>query len=201
MVDTRCIDIIQICIIVHSLLSSFDCGIIETLQRETFLRSIKDIVEIIMINFQLIFSWELLKYIVLPLALWIVVRYLATYMISAVHYFTEPPQKVDPFVNGVKYPVSYWTEKGGRPYQEDRHQEMKGSGATDSSLYGVFDGHGGYRAAQYCKDYLLKCIAGDALKKTLQKRCSVLSLSMYAYSNFIVFLQYSYVSLLCYIIL
>ena len=115
-----------------------------------------------MINFQLIFSWELLKYIVLPLALWIVVRYLATYMISAVHYFTEPPQKVDPFVNGVKYPVSYWTEKGGRPYQEDRHQEMKGSGATDSSLYGVFDGHGGYRASQYCKDYLLKCIAGDA---------------------------------------
>jgi hypothetical protein len=49
---------------------------------------------------------------------------------------------VDPFINGVHYPVSYWTEKGGRPYQEDRHQELKGKGSEDSSLYGVFDGKG-----------------------------------------------------------
>eukprot|EP00428_Durinskia_dybowskii_P079457 CAMPEP_0170449776 /NCGR_PEP_ID=MMETSP0117_2-20130122/51426_1 /TAXON_ID=400756 /ORGANISM="Durinskia baltica, Strain CSIRO CS-38" /LENGTH=286 /DNA_ID=CAMNT_0010711043 /DNA_START=251 /DNA_END=1111 /DNA_ORIENTATION=+ len=83
-------------------------------------------------------------------------------MTSAVQFLIDQPQKVDPFINGVKYPVSYWTEKGGRPYQEDRHEELKGSGASDSSLYGVFDGHGGHRAAQYCKDYLLKCIAGDA---------------------------------------
>jgi hypothetical protein len=47
---------------------------------------------------------------------------------------------VDPFINGVFYAVSYWTEKGGRPYQEDRHQELKGIGSQDSSLYGVFDG-------------------------------------------------------------
>lgn len=45
-------------------------------------------------------------------------------------------------MNGVKYAVSYWTERGGRPYQEDRHQVIKGTGAEDSSLYGVFDGHG-----------------------------------------------------------
>jgi hypothetical protein len=107
-------------------------------------------------------TWEILWYIVLLVVLWLVVRFLPTYAMSVVQYFTESPQKVDPFVNGVKYPVSYWTEKGGRPYQEDRHQEMKGSGASDSSLYGVFDGHGGHRAAQYCKEYLLKCIAGDA---------------------------------------
>lgn len=47
---------------------------------------------------------------------------------------------VDPFINDVHYPVSYWTEKGGRPYQEDRHQELKGKGSDDSSIYGVFDG-------------------------------------------------------------
>ena len=47
---------------------------------------------------------------------------------------------VDPFINGVHYAVSYWTEKGGRPYQEDRHQELKGKGSDDSSIYGVFDG-------------------------------------------------------------
>ena len=113
-------------------------------------------------NSNYLFSWEILWYI-LPLALlWFVTRYLATYMTSAVQFLIDQPQKVDPFINGVKYPVSYWTEKGGRPYQEDRHEELKGSGASDSSLYGVFDGHGGHRAAQYCKDYLLKCIAGDA---------------------------------------
>lgn len=91
-----------------------------------------------------------------------VVRFLATYMMSVFLYFTDQPVKVDPFINGVKYPVSYWTERGGRPYQEDRHHEMKGTGAQDSSLYGVFDGHGGHRAAQHCKDNLLQCISADA---------------------------------------
>lgn len=35
----------------------------------------------------------------------------------------------------------FFLEKGGRPYQEDRHQELRGRGAEDSSLYGVFDGN------------------------------------------------------------
>ena len=47
---------------------------------------------------------------------------------------------VNPFINDVYYAVSYWTEKGGRPYQEDRHCEMRGEGKDDSSLYGVYDG-------------------------------------------------------------
>ena len=106
--------------------------------------------------------WEIFSCIILLVVLWLVMRYLATYMFSAVHYFFDRPVQVNPFINGVKYPVSYWTERGGRPYQEDRHEEMKGGSAGDSSLYGVYDGHGGYRAAQYCKDYLLKCIASDA---------------------------------------
>jgi protein phosphatase 1L len=61
----------------------------------------------------------------------------------------------------VKYPVSYWSEKGGRPYQEDRHQQIRGKGSDDSSLYGVFDGHGGAKASQYCKDFLLQTIIKD----------------------------------------
>ena len=46
----------------------------------------------------------------------------------------------DPFLNGVYYAVSYWTEKGGIPYQEDRFNAIKGTGSEDSSLYAVFDG-------------------------------------------------------------
>jgi len=99
---------------------------------------------------------------VLLLILFVVVRFIATYMNTILNYFADRPLKVNPFINGVKYPVSYWSERGGRPYQEDRHHEIKGSGASDSSLYGVYDGHGGSRAAQYAKDYLLKCIAADA---------------------------------------
>ena len=38
---------------------------------------------------------------------------------------------------------------------------MKGVGTDDSSLYGVFDGHGGYKASQYCKDFLLQSIIKD----------------------------------------
>lgn len=68
---------------------------------------------------------------------------------------------VNPFHNGVTYPVSYWSDPGRRNYQEDTHKEYKGRGSKDSSLYGVFDGHGGYRAAQFCKEYLLKYAVED----------------------------------------
>ena len=68
---------------------------------------------------------------------------------------------VHPNLNGVFYAVSYWTEKGGRPYQEDRYDMMKGTGHKDSSLYALFDGHGGAKASQYCKDHLLKYIQAD----------------------------------------
>ena len=70
-------------------------------------------------------------------------------------------EKVEPYSNGVHYPVSYWSEICKRPYQEDRHQELQGKGAPDSSLYGVFDGHGGYRASQYCREVLLQYILAD----------------------------------------
>eukprot|EP00607_Mallomonas_marina_P003827 CAMPEP_0182431034 /NCGR_PEP_ID=MMETSP1167-20130531/45832_1 /TAXON_ID=2988 /ORGANISM="Mallomonas Sp, Strain CCMP3275" /LENGTH=272 /DNA_ID=CAMNT_0024616883 /DNA_START=265 /DNA_END=1083 /DNA_ORIENTATION=- len=63
--------------------------------------------------------------------------------------------------NGTFYPVSYWTEKGGRPYQEDRVACLPGKMEIDSSLYAVYDGHGGAKAAQFCKDKLLKYVVED----------------------------------------
>lgn len=95
------------------------------------------------------------------LVLWTAVMFIATGMTNIVKSFQDTPLKVEPFLNGVKYPISYWTERGGRPYQEDRYVSMKGSGEVDSSLYGIFDGHGGYKAAQYCKENMLAYIAND----------------------------------------
>jgi len=66
----------------------------------------------------------------------------------------------------------------GRTYQEDRHCECKGIGEADSSIYGVFDGHAGSKASQFCKDFLLKYLIVDedfiskpalALKKTFYR--------------------------------
>ena len=81
--------------------------------------------------------------------------------------------------NGVQHPVSYWTDLGYRPYQEDRYvaisnskskrgkkgDENTGKDATSSepaekeseqqiSMYAIFDGHGGYLASEFCKRYL-----------------------------------------------
>lgn len=105
---------------------------------------------------------EVIFYAALLLVVWLLVKYFIPFCISLYKSFSDRPIVVDPFVNGVKYAVSYWTERGGRPYQEDRHNEIKGHGADDSSLYGVFDGHGGYKAAQYCKEVLLQTIVKDA---------------------------------------
>lgn len=75
--------------------------------------------------------------------------------------FDESLSKLDPHLHGVKYPVSYWSEKGARPYQEDRFHVLRGVFCTQPSMYGVFDGHGGHLAAQHCKDNLLQSIASD----------------------------------------
>lgn len=70
-------------------------------------------------------------------------------------------ESIDIFKNGVHYAVSYWSVQGGRPYQEDRHVERVGNGAPDSSLYGVFDGHGGHNAAEFCKQHMVNNITSD----------------------------------------
>ena len=49
--------------------------------------------------------------------------------------------------------------QGHRPYMEDRYSVK----ATDdsTSVYGVFDGHGGARASEFCVDFLLKNLITD----------------------------------------
>lgn len=99
--------------------------------------------------------WLLLR------ALALTVRQTCLKRVDSQHHEQQlQPHVVDIHINGVQHPVSYWSEKGGRPYQEDRHQELKG-GAPGCSLYAVFDGHGGSRAAQYCKECLLQHVVAD----------------------------------------
>ncbi len=38
---------------------------------------------------------------------------------------------------------------------------FKGARALDSSIFAVFDGHGGSRAAQFCKDNLIRHLVSD----------------------------------------
>lgn len=102
-------------------------------------------------------------YLFLIVLLWAILR-LILLLIS--HFLkgydtTEAPISIDIHINGVSHAVSYWSERGGRPYQEDRYQQSKG-GCPGSSLYGVFDGHGGSRASQYCKEFMLQYAVNDA---------------------------------------
>jgi hypothetical protein len=79
---------------------------------------------------------------------------------------------VDIHANGVIFPVSYWTEQGCRPYQEDRYEffsnrskifrsDSKKMAEPAASLYGLFDGHGGDAAAEHCKKYMLSEILNN----------------------------------------
>lgn len=112
-------------------------------------------------------SWEVLLYTAMLVALWMIVRLIATSMTTIWKYFGDKACRsdslvVDPFINGVKYAVSYWTDKGGRPYQEDRYHALKAQmGEIDASLYAVYDGHGGDKAAEYCRKHLLPAVVND----------------------------------------
>lgn len=106
-------------------------------------------------------TYEALVYTAILVLIWLISMFFFGQAKKFVDFFSDKNQKVDPYLNGVSYPVSYWTEVGGRPYQEDRFYVMKSPNTSDTSLYGVFDGHGGYKAAQFCKEYLLQCIAAD----------------------------------------
>ncbi|GMH46565.1 hypothetical protein TrVE_jg11295 [Triparma verrucosa] len=70
----------------------------------------------------------------------------------------EPMSKRELFPNGVHMKSSHWCDMGARQYQEDRYV-MEKLGVTDKdrqtvSYFGVFDGHGGFKASQYCADRL-----------------------------------------------
>ncbi len=77
-------------------------------------------------------------------------------------------------------PVAYWTCVGERPYQEDRydampctlpstlHPENSSSTAPNACLYGVFDGHGGSLASEFCKLNMLQCVVG-AIRQRMER--------------------------------
>jgi hypothetical protein len=61
---------------------------------------------------------NILWYIVLIFGMWIGLRYLFVFFSMVIRKFTEPYlEKIDIHLNEVKYPISYSTIKGGRPYQ------------------------------------------------------------------------------------
>lgn len=116
-------------------------------------------------------SYEVLLYTSLLLLLWIVLRLTASCLTSVWKYVIEKTTneiKVDPFVQNVKYAVSYWSDRGGRPYQEDRYSFLRHNDKAeksnikgDISMYGIFDGHGGFKAAEFCKEKLLSRISSQ----------------------------------------
>ena len=106
----------------------------------------------------------MLKYVLILSVLWLALLLALSYCRILLRKFIEPfQQAIRQDLNGVRYPVSYWTERGGRQYQEDRHDALRGPGSDDCSLYGVFDGHGGHRASQYCYENMLRSIVAHSM--------------------------------------
>eukprot|EP00939_MAST-03C_sp_MAST-3C-sp1_P004666 g4666.t1 len=73
---------------------------------------------------------------------------------NASSYFPESP----PLRGALPYGV--YAIKGHRPYMEDRYA-VSVSPHNKSTAYGVFDGHGGSRASEYCAENLLKLLTSD----------------------------------------
>lgn len=61
------------------------------------------------------------------------------------------------------YPCGVNFNQGRRPYMEDRYIITNNNTSTyKSSLYGVFDGHGGYQTAQYCVDNIARVLYSNS---------------------------------------
>jgi len=74
-------------------------------------------------------------------------------------------------VLGCAHPYGVVELKGRRPYMEDRHvvvPNLLNNGSL--TLYGVFDGHGGAAAAQFCCDHLGPLLTEAENKQHLIKR-------------------------------
>jgi protein phosphatase 1L len=115
---------------------------------------------------------QLPQLFVFVVVLWLGLRVLFLCASQLLQHFGQKEEVHEPVEtrkNGVGYPVSYWSERGGRPYQEDRYQAIRG-GEETTALYGVFDGHGGSRAAQYCKEHLLQHASKDPLSLKLDPK-------------------------------
>ena len=76
------------------------------------------------------------------------------------HTFSSGKGPYSEDVQGRKLHYEYGVHEmqGKRPYMEDRHVVHGMLGGESVSLYGVFDGHGGSQAAQYCKEKVGKAV-------------------------------------------
>ena len=107
-------------------------------------------------------QFDMLKNLIYVGLIFFIIKYFVTFCSSLLKNLIDNGESaIVDISNGCYYPVSYWTEKGGRPYQEDRVACLPGKCEIDSSLYAVYDGHGGAKAAQFCKEKLLKYVLED----------------------------------------
>ena len=102
-------------------------------------------------------------YAALLLIAFLAVRLVSFLWTSLSQKFRESAIVVNLHCNGVHAPCSYWTEKGGRPYQEDRFCMRGDTTRVKCSIYAVFDGHGGSMASQYCKENVMARIMNQPL--------------------------------------
>ncbi|CAK4072930.1 unnamed protein product [Aphanomyces euteiches] len=71
-------------------------------------------------------------------------------------------KRVPPVDDTVLYPYGVAEMQGKRPYMEDRYAVAgKLNGDAFASFYGVFDGHGGDGASEYCVEALCNNITSD----------------------------------------
>ncbi|ESO98943.1 hypothetical protein LOTGIDRAFT_231266 [Lottia gigantea] len=63
--------------------------------------------------------------------------------------------------------VAIYAIQGRRPHMEDRFNVVNDFEHTNTSIYGIFDGHGGEFAAEFTEKTLFKCLMVRLLKLTL----------------------------------
>ena len=110
-----------------------------------------------------------LKIIFISVVFFLCIRVLIYVVALFAKGLTEDVIVVDLYLNDVQYACTYWSERGGRPYQEDRYDiqnansfssssssSSKSLNDCNSSMYAVYDGHGGSHASQYCKKNMLQ---------------------------------------------
>jgi hypothetical protein len=94
--------------------------------------------------------------------------------------------------NGAHLDVSHWSHRGKRSYMEDRfvieHIGNKSKEGPPITWLGVFDGHGGSSASQYCSDWLSSYVRKneffpEQLPKAMESAFIQVSLDMKDFSS------------------
>ncbi|OQS04866.1 phosphatase 2C [Thraustotheca clavata] len=107
------------------------------------------------------------SYVVLIVVLYVVVKF-------ALHEITPRPESEAPAKKtrdtSVVYPYGVAEMQGKRPYMEDRFTAVGTlNGDPNASFYGVFDGHGGDGASEYCAEMLCDNIMQDPMYQQYPK--------------------------------